>query len=174
MKKKVTEVKKAIFNLENELEEIKSMKNQILGIVKLFNLTSSLQDSNLVGETISFLKERKRRERTYFEVVEILENFHSFLSKTGRSEHGFNRTKTGEVVTPEKVWLGDIFGLFTKPASYWLAKEESLRKSYRPDVSKNPELPVTDWYLINNYQCETFVKTNVESALNSIKKLKVA
>lgn len=173
-KRKVKKVKEIIVQLEEKLQEIKSMDNYILAIVELFNLSSPLQDSNLVWETISFLQEKKRREKKYKKEIEILVNFYSFLHRTGRCYYGMNRTKPGEPVSPDQVWLGDIFGLFTKPASYWLSKEDSLRKNYRPDVSKDQDSPVTNWYLINNYQCETFVKTNIESALNSIKKLKAA
>ena len=51
--------------------------------------------------------------------VECMVDFNSFLRGMGRNPHGLNRSKVGEVVTLDSLWLGDFLGLERKPARFW-------------------------------------------------------
>jgi len=43
----------------------------------------------------------------------------------GRCSSGMNRTSKGEIVTEHNVWLGNVYGLVTKPISEWEKSKES-------------------------------------------------
>ena len=63
-----------------------------------------------------------------------------------------NRTTKGEPITLEKVYLEASMAL-TKTVDYWLSKKSSLKKDFHENLTKNPERPISTWYLINDYQC---------------------
>ncbi len=111
---------------------------------------------------------RSGKLSSQIEALELLQVHFRNAGRFGR----FNRTIKGEEVTAEKVWLGDVLGLWTKPATYWLSKKSELEKSLRPYVSKNIEEPVSDWYLINDYQCGDFVERHTKGILKQIAMLK--
>lgn len=42
----------------------------------------------------------------------------------GREQYGWNRTKPGETVTEDKIYLGGIYGLFTLTVAQWRPKKD--------------------------------------------------
>lgn len=58
----------------------------------------------------------------YCALVRSLEILQGHVACAGRTKFGWNRTKVGEVVTPDNVFLGNVYGLFTKPVSFWKQK----------------------------------------------------
>ncbi len=68
---------------------------------------------------LSFFQDEGELQETPFTKVECMADFKFFLRKMGRNPHGFNRSKVGEVVTLDSLWLGDFLGLARKPARFW-------------------------------------------------------
>lgn len=159
--------------LEEKLEEIDAMDNKVEGIVKLFQVISPIQDAGGYRQEIEKLQKRNRKGR-FDKEIEALQILQRHFHNAGRSEYGLNRTTIGEEVTAEKVFLGNVFGLFTKSAAYWLSEKPKLEQDFRPDVSKDPNNPVTSWWMINDYQCDKFIKSHVEGIFEQIAVLKAA
>lgn len=160
-----------LIKLERSINEIANISNQVEAIVKLFQVISPLHDENPFTSVSLKLGKRKGKYAKQLKALAILQNH---FVRAGRSPYGFNRTEKGETVTADKVYLGDVFGLWTKTAAYWLSEKSKLEQVFRPDASRNPENPVSNWYLINDYQCGNFVKSHVDGILEQITILKAA
>lgn len=169
-KRVIESIQPKIQNLEKEMREIDAMENKVEAIVKLFQIISPIQDAGGFRWEIFYLKKRNRNGKLNSQ-IEALEVLQAHFHNAGRSEYGINRTAKGEDVTTEKVFLGNVFGLWTKTAAYWLSEKSRLEKTFRPDVSGR-EKPVSNWYLINDYQCGGFVKSHTDGILEQIKVLK--
>lgn len=87
-------------------------------IVIFFNLISPWHDE-LPKLQNEFCRFRSGNIKDKFEVL-----FKHFKN-AGRCSSGWNRTQPGEQVTGDKVFLGNIFGLFTKTSDYWKTTKDS-------------------------------------------------
>ena len=172
-KKTIERIQPQLKALEAEMKVIEAMDNKVEAIVKLFQVISPIQDAGGFSQEIFNLKKHNRSGK-FNSQIEALGVLQAHFHKAGRSEYGMNRTAKGEEVTTEKVFLGNVFGLWTKTAAYWLGEKSKLEKTFRPDVSKDPENPASNWYLINDYQCGGFVKSHTDGILEQIKVLKAA
>jgi hypothetical protein len=157
--------------LEEKIKNIDAMDNKVEAIVQLFQVISPIQDAGGFSQQIFEMKKRNRNGKLN-QKIEALEVLQLHVRNAGRSEYGINRTAEGEEVTADKVYLGNIFGLWTKSAAYWLQEREKLESNFRPDVSKDPQHPVSTWYLINDHQAGGFVKSHTEGILEQISILK--
>lgn len=88
-------------------------------LVEYFDLASYWEDKDL-EKLLKLLNFRKNGENA----AELVKDFNDLISSS-RQPFGWNRTKTGEKVTQDKVYLGNIWGLFTKPVSYWLQVKDA-------------------------------------------------
>ncbi len=90
----------------------------LYGIVQFFNEVSAWHDrSDEIGQIIVALQEVNYGQ--YAELIQHLETLRKHFCNAGRDRYGWNRTEKGETVTADKVFLGNIYGLFTHPVSYW-------------------------------------------------------
>lgn len=157
-------------SLQKEMQEISKMDNKVEAIIRLFKVISPIQDKGGFSQVICKLQEKNYGQLD--QIISALEVLQIHFRRAGRSEYGINRTKAGEEITSAKVFLGDVFGIWTKSASYWLENQEECKKTLRYDVSKDPKNPVSTWYLINEYQAGGFVKSHTEGILEQISILK--
>jgi hypothetical protein len=169
----INKIEPQLDELKKEIEKIDAMSNKVEAIVRLFQVISPIQDAGGFSQEIFQLQKHNKNGKLNGQ-IEALGVLQAHFRNAGRSEYGINRTKEGEEVTTEKVYLGNIFGLWTKTAAYWLENKSELEKSFRPDASKYPENPISNWYLINDHQCGGFVKSHTEGILEQIKVLKAA
>jgi len=170
-KRVIENIQPKIQSLEEEMKKIDGMDNKVEAIVRLFQVISPIQDAGGFSQEIFDLKKHNRNGKLNVQ-IEALGVLQAHFHNAGRSEYGINRTAKGEEVTTEKVFLGNVFGLWTKTAAYWLSEKSKLEQTFRPDVSKNPEKPASNWYLINDYQCGGFVKSHTDGILEQIALLK--
>lgn len=164
-------VQPELSKLEKAIIEVANTSNKVEAIVKLFQVISPLHDENPFTDITLKLGKKKEKYAKQLEALAILQ---LHFTRAGRSPYGINRTEKGETVTSEKIYLGNVFGLWTKTASYWLNERPNLEKAFRPDVSKNPNNPLSNWDLINDYQCGNFIKSHVDGILEQIAVLKAA
>lgn len=158
-------------SLEKSLTEIQDTSNKVEAIVKLFQVISPIQDAGGFSVLISKLQKKNRKKfATKLQALLILQKH---FENAGRCKSGFNRTKTGEEVTSDKVYLGDVYGIWTKSASYWLNHQQEFEQDFREDLSKDQAKPVSTWYCING-QAGIFVRSHVEGILEQISVLKIA
>lgn len=172
-KKTIEKINPQLESLEAEMKKIEAMENRVEAIIRLFQVISPIQDAGGFSQEIFDLKKHNRNGK-FDDQIEALEVLQAHFYNAGRSKYGINRTVKGEEITKEKVFLGNVFGLLTKTAAYWLSQKSILTKQFRPDVSKDAGTPVSNWYLINDYQCGSFVKSHTDGILEQIKVLKAA
>lgn len=171
-KRVIENIQPKIQSLEEEMKKIDAMHNKVEAIVRLFQVISPIQDAGGFSQEIFDLKKHNRNGKLNVQ-IEALVILQTHFHNAGRSEYGINRTAKGEEITTEKVFLGNVFGLWTKTAAYWLSEKSKLEKTFCPDVSKDPEKPASNWYLINDYQCGGFVKSHTDGILEQIQVLKL-
>lgn len=112
-------------NLRQILIEVERQMsgNTLDTLVRFFNLISLWHDRGLeriVAELRDFEK--------YAVLIRTLETLALHFRNAGRDQYGWNRTGRGETVTADKVFLGNIFGLWTKTVADWqaLSKDEPV------------------------------------------------
>lgn len=105
--------------LKTLLEELKNNNGQdsLTKLVSLFNLISPWQDRG-IKEEYDAVVAANRRDR-YALLLDQLGILSGHFHNTGRDKCGMNRTKTGEYVTDNNVFLGNIYGLWTFPIPEW-------------------------------------------------------
>lgn len=158
--------------LQKEMEEISKMDNKVEAIIRLFKVISPFQDKGGFSQTISKLQEKNYGQLD--QIISALGVLQLHFKNAGRDEYGINRTKAGEEVTSAKVFLGDVFGIWTKSASYWL---ENQKRFETEDSEATPKAGcgreyISVWYCINDYQAGSFVKSHTEGILEQISILK--
>jgi len=112
--------KKQFELLKTEMLEIRNTLNSgpIHSAVKLFQVISLIQDAGGFSKLITKLQ--KKNYGQLDKVINALQVLQKHIQNAGRSEYGINRTKTGETVDFSNVWFGNIDGIWTKSALYWL------------------------------------------------------
>lgn len=80
--------------------------------VKFFNIIATFQDNNAMD--IELFKN----------TTQDAQSLAAHIGNAGRQEFGFVRAQRGEPVSLHNLWLGDVYGLFTKPAAYWREQPE--------------------------------------------------
>lgn len=164
----VDAIYKQVTGLIREMEIIQQMPNKIEAIVRLFQVISPIQDAGGFSGTLQQIKSKDYGQISPI-VVEALKALQKHFESAGRCQFGINRTKIGQPVTADDVWLGNVFGLWTKTAAYWLSREEELKKEERLDISKDPNNPATNWYCIHDYSAGNFVDSHIAGILANLK-----
>ncbi len=109
-----------LLQFRNELRRIRdySPYRPMDAIVDFFNIVSQWHDRQQeIGQIILALQEVNHGQ--YEELINQLQLLRKHICNAGRDPYGWNRTEKSEVVTEDKVFLGNIFGLFTHPVSKW-------------------------------------------------------
>ena len=84
-------------------------------IVEFFTITSNLQDRSdeIRNLPLKGLKVWGRRSEMRRAAEIELEKFLEQIHNTGRCSYGYNRTEPGETVTKDKLYFGDVHGIWT-------------------------------------------------------------
>lgn len=88
-------------------------------IVDFFDAVSKAQDTLPLDDILVAVTEADRRAKGKY--VRTLGNLHTLrihLTRAGRDSYGMNRTKRGQRVTANDVYLGNVSGYITKTAAY--------------------------------------------------------
>lgn len=118
--RKLTALKPELQQLRQALERASESRDPLTEIVHFFDTVSRWHDRGIDDLIVAF---EEMNYSQYDEMLEKLRTLQKHFENAGRSEYGWNRTKRGEMVTADKVFLGNIYGLFTLPITRW--REES-------------------------------------------------
>ena len=80
--------------------------------VRFFNIISFFQDNNAID--IELFKDTTGAAQT------LVKHIHN----AGRQEYGWVRAQRGEPVTLHNLYLGNVYGLWTKTAAFWKEQPE--------------------------------------------------
>lgn len=145
--------------LEAGLIECDKRENYIYSVIALFNLTSPIYDSKEVGKIYHSLRYKSWRKKD--NLLNLTKDLREVIRQTGRDFYGMNRSGKGQMVTAQNVYLGGLYGVFTKNASYWLREEKSLKSTIRGDLRISGVIP-SEWYIINDVHAGIFYQSNVK------------
>jgi hypothetical protein len=96
-------------------------------ITPFFTVTSPWHDRRLTDVVKVF---SDVNDGQYAEILGALTVLDTHFVRAGRDLCGMNRTHPGEPVTPTKVFLGNIYGLFTLPVPRWKSGKDEPRSSW--------------------------------------------
>lgn len=156
--------------MEKDLQVFLNPKDDFVhGIVRFFDYMSKLHDENPFQDIVRFVQQNGLTNESFYKPIKEL-SLH--FENAGRCSSGMNRTKRGEPVTADKVYLGDVFGLHTKTAEYWIQNKPRLQNDIHRAASKDSENnPVTTWMVIEDYQAKRFVTSHVKGMTEMLQQL---
>lgn len=96
-------------------------------IVAFFNTTSPWHDRGLY-QVVRDMKDLNSPRHA--SMINPLTELVLQISMTGRVEFGWNRTAPGELVTEDNVYLGDIWGLWTKTVRFWKTRRDDKKGTH--------------------------------------------
>jgi len=168
------DLKKILNNLDvlkKQMNEIQLMPNKVEAIVRLFQVLSPLQDKGGFSQTYHKLLEKNYGQLN--EAIKAIESIQKHIANCGRKQ-ALNRSEPGEEVTAANVYLGEVWGIWCKPASYFLQHQ---RKLDLEDSGVTPSATckrgyVSVWYCINDYQASPFVESHTNGILRNIEVLR--
>jgi hypothetical protein len=111
------ELKKLCSNLENSFRATEPLEE----IVNFFDYVSKWHDRGL-HDFIELIKETNYGH--FDQILKNLETLQLHFINAGRTDFGMNRTEKGQSVVPATVFLGNIYGLWTKPVSVWMQTKD--------------------------------------------------
>lgn len=106
----------SLHDLRTALESFRGQEG-IDTIVPFFNLVSPWHDDNPLVSIANQLE--KFGGEDIVGVVEDLQELSIHFCQAGQNESGWNRTKPRQVVTEDDVYLGNVYGLWTKTVAFW-------------------------------------------------------
>lgn len=133
-------------------------------IVNFFNLVSWWHDRGLT-DVIAALEEVNRGQ--YDRIIADLRLLQGQFGNAGRNPSGMNRTERGEAVTPQSVFLGGVYGLFTHPVPFWQARKNEKKGAH-------PDFPTKNAYDILAAHARRFMESHIEPMCQIIARLEAA
>lgn len=127
-KKQLKKLVPELMELSNELQRVQraSESDPLCAIVPFFDQVSRWHDRS--SEIRDLIKDFKKGNwGQYTPLIEALELLQNHFVNAGRDKSGWNRTQKGETVTEDRVFLGNIYGLFTHPVSFWKQRKDKKK-----------------------------------------------
>lgn len=138
----------------------------LYGIVQFFNEVSVWHDrSDEISEIIIALQEVNYGQHS--ELIQKLETLRKHFQNAGRDCYGLNRTEKGEIVTADKVFLGDIYGLFTHPVSYWMGTKDEPKNLWAGGMWGDT-LKGKNSYDVTSEQARGFISSHIKPMCETI------
>lgn len=129
--RKLTVVKPELQQLRQTLQRASESRDPLTEIVQFFDSMSRWHDRGIGDLTAAF---EEVNYGQYDAVLEKLRTLQKHFENAGRCEYGWNRTKCGETVTADKVFLGNIYGLFTHPVPFWKQTKDEKKDQWKGTV----------------------------------------
>ena len=160
-KQKVTTLLPELLKFRNELLETVNMQ-PLDGIVRFFNATSIWHDrEEELGQIVVALQEVNYGQ--YEVIINQLTLLCQNVRNAGRDSYGWNRANKGESVTDDKVFLGNIFGLWTFPVSEWKKSKNEMKGTFA-----YPGMKHLNAYDVVSDQAWQFMRSHVQPMCDCI------
>lgn len=156
------ELETLIADLERVTSEAEN--DPLSAITPFFSVTSPWHDRGLRDVIFAFTKVNDGK---YDDIIGKLATLEHQFATAGRSEFGWNRTRFGQEVTPDKVFLGNIYGLFTHPVPRWQEGKDERKDSWLGLEDVNP-------YDVVSIQAARFIKNHAPIMVERARELAAA
>ncbi len=143
--------------LERTVNFINHNPDKINALVDLINALDRFEKDAVLTQGISQLK--KKNYRSLDKLIRELEGLERFIFALNKRH---NRSKSGEVVSAQNVFLGGVSRLAIRSVQYWQANEDSLRSSIRYGECINGKVSPSEWWIINDLLAGQIIDTTRE------------
>lgn len=168
VEKRLSDVTCKLTGFVYELEQYRDHPEPVKGIVSFFAFTAAWHDR---VDDIEQVVNDCRELDIHPQAVSYLEELTSVICTYGRQEYGMNRTRPGEQVTEDDVYLGDTHGCWTEPVSSLMEKKETLQAEVHTDNGEQDKITVWDCYA---QQAESLMNAAVKSIGESTRNASLA
>ncbi|MDP2864371.1 MAG: hypothetical protein Q8N73_01785 [bacterium] len=165
-KRKLVTLMPEFRQLCEDLKRMAESRDSLTDIVHFFDTMSRWHDRG-IGDLIAAFEEVNYGQ--YDEVLEKLRTLQKHFANAGRDEYGWNRTKRGETVTADKVFLGNIYGLFTHPVHFWQQRNDEKKGGWGYSGMEH-----LNAYDVVSQQARKFMSSHIIDMVELIKGLAVA
>lgn len=151
---KLVELKPKLTKLRELVEMISGSSSHLSNLVIFFDEMAGWQDQGL--EELIFAFEEVNYGQ-YDHLLKQIRALDAHFENAGRDMSGMNRTSFGETVTEDRVFLGNIFGLHTKPISYWMTKKNEEKGGWM-----SPQMDHLNAFDVVSEQARRFMRWHTE------------
>ena len=156
--------------LAGNIKPLLGKSDRCAALVAFFNLTSPWHDRGLHGLVAKIQQVNWRGQ--YDSTIEQLRQLQSLFEQSGRNPYGWNRTKSGEVVTEHNVYLGNVFGVWTFTIAHFRAGQNERKNPWKGggwDCKYFEDKNTFD--VVSDYQARPFVQKNGKAIIEVIEVL---
>lgn len=157
--------------LRQALQRASESRDSLTEIVHFFGTVSRWHDRG-IEDLITAFEEVNYGQ--YDEVLEKLRTLQKHFENAGRDECGWNRTKRGETVTADNVFLGNIFGLNTQPISFWKQRKDEEKGAWKGGIFDCEYTRQRNCYDVVSSQAQQFMAAHAGSMISIINDLEAA
>lgn len=149
-----------IAGITENLDLIKDNPNKVQALVSYYQLLEFIENADHLGKAYLEKLQRKNYFGLNKKKIQILE---SFFKNNSLSPYGVNRSQPGQMVNSSNIYLGNIYGIWTFPASDWLSSQSKYEKTdsgLSPKPGSNLEY-ISIWHVINK-QAEKILESLIK------------
>lgn len=134
-REKLGSIKTELLVLKKTLEAIANTRSSDhLGCLHVFFSTVSPWHDRGLDDIITAFEEADKHSGLHSDIIFKLVLLNMHFENAGRCMSRMNRTKPGEHVSIDKIFLGDIYGLHTKPLTFWFGRRNEPRDEWKGTI----------------------------------------
>lgn len=141
-----------IERISKDIQEIENTSNKVQALVSYYQLLEFVENADHLGK--AYLE--KLEKRNYLSLnkkkIQIMK---SFFKNDTRDMYGVNRSKSGQMLTANDIYLGNIYGIWTKSTSFWLSNKSKYEQEKMEVISRSV------WSVINE-QADDILKNRIQ------------
>ncbi|MBI3956762.1 MAG: hypothetical protein HY340_02125 [Candidatus Kerfeldbacteria bacterium] len=104
-----------------ELDRIERIDDPCDRLIELFRTIAPWHDQSAVWGVAEFFRGADAND---VRIYSLLAGIQTHIKRAGRDLSGMNRTRSGEWVTADVVFLGGVWGLFTHTITFWRSRRD--------------------------------------------------
>lgn len=169
--KELTMINRFLKEMNLCIEQVESAPTKIHGLCILLNFSSNWLDGGEIKRVMFKISKSSKSKALH----NILAQLNKTVERAG--ERGaFNRAQKGEELTLDKMYLGEVFGIWDKQASFWIDNRERFENqdSGVPPKPESGRKFISVWYCINDHQAGGFIDNHLQNLKKQAPRLQAA
>jgi hypothetical protein len=141
-----------IKTITTDIQKIENTSNKVQALVSYYQLLEFVENADHLGKAYLERLEKRNFLGLNKKKIQIIK---SFFRNDTRDMYGVNRSKSGQMLTANDIYLGNIDGIWTKNASFWLSNKSKYEQEKMEVISKSV------WSVINE-QADDILKKRIQ------------